>query len=809
MHKSLRLKIALLLMLCFGYFAHGVSAQTLITIKDAETGIPIEGAVISNSRLQAISDGHGEASIEMFSGDSEIIIRMIGYEQQTIPVRELSRADFIVYLKPSRLSLDQVVISATRWNQTTSNIPQKVTSITTKDIQLLSPQTAADLLGLSGEVFIQKSQQGGGSPMIRGFSANRLLYAVDGIRMNTAIFRSGNLQNVISLDAQAMESAEVLFGPGSVMYGSDAIGAVMSFRTREARYALDEKTLISGNITGRYASANHEKTIHGHLNIGRKKWASITSFTFTDFDDLRMGSHGPDEYLRPFYVERRGNEDIVVENPEPRLQTPSGYQQQNLMQKIRFRPTENWDIQYAFHFSRLSEYDRYDRLIRTRGGEPESAEWKYGPQKWDMHQLRFINRRSSGIYDQMVTQIYYQRFGESRIDRDFNDDIRNTRKEEVDAYGANVDFTKRAGSRSVVNYGAEFVFNKVTSTGFGQNIADGSSFAISARYPNSKWNSIAAYALWQYDLTPELLLQTGLRFNQFTLNADFTNNQDFVPLPFTESDLNTGAVTGSAGLSYHPTESFTIRSNFSTGFRAPNVDDIGKIFDSEPGSVVVPNTDLKSEYAYNAELGASKVFGDFMKLDVTVFYTFLNNAMVRRDYQLNGMDSIIYDGIPSNVQAVQNAAYAQIYGLQAGIEIKFLQNLSLSTQLNYQKGDEELDNGTTSPSRHAAPFFGITRITYQRGLLEIQLYSVYTATRHFEDMPQEEIGKDYLYATDANGNPYAPGWYTLNLKGLYNFSNKVSITAGIENIMNRRYRPYSSGLAGAGLNMILSAQYRF
>jgi hemoglobin/transferrin/lactoferrin receptor protein len=413
------------------------------------------------------------------------------------------------------------------------------------------------------------------------------------------------------------------------------------------------------------------------------------------------------------------------------------------------------------------------------------------------------------MYDQMVAQIYFQRFGESRIARNFNDEVKNTRTENVDAWGANIDFSKQLRKTSTINYGVEFVRNDVSSSGLGLNIDDGSEFAISARYPNSKWISLAAYALIQYDLTPTLKLQTGLRFNQFRLESDFTNNSEFIPLPFTESTLNNSALTGSAGLAYHPTTSFTLRANLSTGFRAPNVDDIGKIFDSEPGSVVVPNTNLKPEYAYNAEIGASKVFGDLLKLDITAFYTYLNNAMVRRDYQLNGLDSIVYDGTLSQVQAIQNAANARVYGIQAGFELKLFQNISISTQLNYQKGEEELDDGSTSPSRHAAPFFGISRITYQRGLWEIQLYSAYAATRNFRDMPEEEIGKPYLYAEDNDGNPYAPGWYTLNLKSLFNLSSRIVFTGGIENITNQRYRPYSSGLAGSGINFIASLSFRF
>src|SRR5690606_14283199 len=186
----------------------------------------------------------------------------------------------------------------------------RISTVSPKQITLQNPQTAADMLGQTGDVFIQKSQQGGGSPMIRGFSTNRLLYTIDGVRMNTAIFRAGNLQNVISLDPFTMENTEILFGPGSVMYGSDAIGAVMSFQTLSPQLALNDEVLVTGKALTRYSTANNEKTAHLDINLGWKKWALLTSFSSNDFGDLKMGSFGPDDYLRPLYVQRINNQDV-------------------------------------------------------------------------------------------------------------------------------------------------------------------------------------------------------------------------------------------------------------------------------------------------------------------------------------------------------------------------------------------------------------------------------------------------------------------------------------------------------------------
>ena len=158
--------------------------------------------------------------------------------------------------------LKEVVLTPNRWKQTANEVPQKVTVINSSAVALQNPQTAADLLTISGKVFMQKSQQGGGSPMIRGFATNRLLYSIDGVRMNTAIFRGGNIQNVISLDGFVIDKTEIVFGPGSVMYGSDAIGGVMSFQTLTPRFSLEDKTRVSGSAVSRISSANEEKTAH-------------------------------------------------------------------------------------------------------------------------------------------------------------------------------------------------------------------------------------------------------------------------------------------------------------------------------------------------------------------------------------------------------------------------------------------------------------------------------------------------------------------------------------------------------------------
>jgi hemoglobin/transferrin/lactoferrin receptor protein len=792
----------------FSLACFSIHAQ-VITIKDKENLHPLELVTLSSQEpaVSVITNVKGQADISSFKGSGLVEIRILGYETVKMSYLDLEKAGFHINLSQTAISLDQVVVSATRWSQMNREVPSKITSITAKEVALQNPQTAADLLGSSGEVFIQKSQLGGGSPMIRGFATNRILLVVDGIRMNTAIFRSGNLQNVISLDPYAVGKTEVFFGPGSVIYGSDAIGGVMSFQTLKPLLAVNGDAFVTGNAVTRFSSADKELSGHFDINVGWKKWAFVTSYSQFSFSDLRMGTYGPDDYLRPNYVQRQDSVDVVITNPDPMVQVPTSYDQTNLMQKIRFAPNEDWDFTYGFHYSTTTNVSRYDRLLRTKNGLPRSAEWYYGPQTWLMNTLNIENKASGGIYDQMNIRLAYQVFEESRHDRDLNKPTKYNRNEKVNAASVNLDFTKSIKEDHQLFYGLEYIYNQVISTGTDEDITTGEIIPGPSRYPQSDWASYAAYLTYNYKITSKLNFQAGARYNIYSLYAEFDTT--FYPFPYTSADLGDGALTGSLGLVYNPSEKWTVGGDLSTGFRAPNVDDMGKVFDSEPGSVIVPNPNLEAEYAYNAEIDVAKIFWNFLKIDLVAYYTYLDNAMVRRDYTLNGQDSIEYQGEMSQVQAMQNAAFATVYGLQAEIEAKIPGGFGFSSQFNYQKGEEEIDDGTKSPLRHAAPWFGQSSLTFSAEQLKLDFYATYSGEVSYENLPPEEQNKDYMYAKDKNGNPYSPSWYTFNFKAMYQITNIFSISGGVENLTDVRYRPYSSGITAPGRNFILSLRASF
>ncbi|HEX5669614.1 MAG TPA: TonB-dependent receptor, partial [Chitinophagaceae bacterium] len=608
-------------------------------------------------------------------------------------------------------NMESIIISFNKWEQNLNEVPNKIVGLDMKESRLRNPQTAADLLGSSGAVFIQKSQLGGGSPMIRGFATNRVLIVTDGVRMNNAIYRSGNIQNVISVDPLALEEAELIFGPGSLIYGSDAIGGVMDFHSLEPRFSRDKNMISKGSATARYSTANQERTLHADLNLGWKKWSILGSVSYSKFDDQKMGLHGPGSYLRNEYVQRINNTDSIVKNTDPSIQRFTGYDQRNILFKTAYKINDHNELLYSFTYAGTGDAPRYDRLLQYRQGKLRFAEWYYGPMIWRMHQLQLKSDKKNAFFDGSRFIAAYQDYDESRIERTRGVNTRIRQAEKVLAYSANWDATKAIGETQVF-YGLEAVYNKVGSLGSTTNIITGSTTPFISRYPDgSNTSSLGLYASMKRNLGEKFTFSTGLRFSQNQLHANFDTS--FIKFPYSSADLSQGLPTGSLGLVFRPGKTWQINANMSTGYRMPNIDDMGKFFESTPGSITVPNPELRSEYAWNFEVGIAKRSFQNINMEVSAFYTLLDNAIVRRPYTFNGQDSIEFGGITSGVEALQNVAKATVWGLQIASEIYLAKKLIWQLNANWIRGketDDEIDQEV--PLRHAPPFYGNSNLRY-------------------------------------------------------------------------------------------------
>ena len=325
------------------------------------------------------------------------------------------------------VNLDEVVISANKTEESKRFVASQINVINSKQIQFSNVQTTGDVLTSTGLIMLQKSQQGGGSPVIRGFEASRILLVVDGVRLNNLIYRGGHLQSAITIDPSVLDKVEVFFGPSSTVYGSDALGGTIHFMTKKPRLDLTGKKPLSVNAMQRYSSVNKGSTTHMNINFGFKKLASFTALTYNSFNNLRMGRTKNPFYdtiygLRETYVTQMNGKDTILGNNNRYIQAQSGYKQIDMMQKFLYKPSHKVEHQVNVQYSNSTDIPRYDRLTESNNGQPTFAEWYYGPQVRLMTAYD-LNLNNTLGFSSIHVGVSYQDIQESRYTRRFKTKI--------------------------------------------------------------------------------------------------------------------------------------------------------------------------------------------------------------------------------------------------------------------------------------------------------------------------------------------------------------------------------------------------
>lgn len=704
-----------------------------------------------------------------------------------------------------RKNIEEVVISAGKFEMLKKEVVQRIDVVSRPDIRWMNSLNTADLLSNTGNILVQKSQGGGGSPVIRGFESSRVLIEVDGLRLNNAIFRVGHLQNVLRIDNNILERVEILYGPSSAMHGSDALGGVMHFITRKP--ALNDK--FSGSAMVRYSTATGEKTAHADVNIGGKKIASLTSISFSDYGDIIQGGNRKDAYptfgSRPFYVQRIDGKDSIITNPNPDKQIGTAYRQYDLLQKVLFKPNRSTTHTLNLQYSNSGNVTRYDRLTETDGeGKPKYAEWYYGPEQRVLASYRYDKELKTKLMDKLSVQAAWQNAQESRNSRKLNSSKLKSQIEEVNVLSFDADGYKKL-KRHEINYGFETYLNDVVSVAHQTNIKTDEITPTDTRYPDggNTMNNFALYGQDKIGLVPgKLFLTVGARYNYSVLKCSFTSESSFA-FPFSTAEQKNGALSGTGGLVYLPGANTKISLGVSTGFRTPNVDDMSKVFESVAGMLIIPNPDLKPEYTTNFELGITQTIGGRARIEAGAFYTAIDNVIVTAATQYEGQDSILYNDTWSRVYSSQNKSEAFIYGAYGTAGVELFHGLSASGTINYTYGRVKEESGNT-PLDHIPPLFGKAALQYRNEKLQGEFSFVFCGKK---DIADYRLGAEdnEIYAT-ADG---MPAWNTLNLRLSYQALKYLNIQLACENILDTNYRVFASGVSAPGRNFRITLRTDF
>ena len=366
----------------------------------------------------------------------------------------------------------------------------------------------------------------------------------------------------------------------------------------------------------------------------------------------------------------------------------------------------------------------------------------------------------------------------------------------------NADFHKINNAHSEWFYGLEITHNDVQSKAFKQDIFTYEKSAASTRYPDggSTLSTAAPYISYKNQLSKKATYSIGARYNYTILKASFLDTI-YIQLPFNALTLNNNNLTGNMGLNYRPTENWKFHIGLSTAYRSPNVDDIGKVF-AKNDYVMVPNSELKPETAYNTELGITKLmFNKKVTFNVIGYYTLIKNAIVRDFYQLNGLDSMQYEGELLQIQANVNTAEANVYGISSNILIHISKELQFKSNLNYTFGE----NTTASvPLGHIPPIYGRTDLILNSEPLTVDFYVNYQGWKKIEDY--SPFGEDNASKATVDGTP---PWQTFNLSIAMKIKKSFMLQAALENMLDTHYRQFASGVSASGRNFVVTIRANF
>ncbi len=826
-NKSIQICKKTILLLLFT----SVSFAQQISVKDSETDEVLpDVAVFNESKDKSIiSDINGNVDLELFSNEKKIFFQLLGYSLLELYIDDIQDGSTVL-LYPESQNLDEVILSVARSASSVNQIAEKVSVIKSEDLFISSPSSGAEMLELSPGVRIQKSQGGGGSPIIRGFEANRVLIVVDGVRMNNAIYRSGHLQNSITIDPSNIERAEVIFGSSSVGYGSDAMGGVIHYYTKNP--ILKDSKKISSSFTSNFNSANNSVTNNFNTNYSSDNWGSITSISISKYGDIKMGkkrNHGYSNWgLNPIFSQNSRYKFYTEPsiNSDKNIQKNTGYSQVDLFQKFLFRIGDNNLLNLNIQFSESSDIDRFDQLSIPMDDSLKFSEWYYGPQKRLLisPSLRIFPKKK--FMDKGVITFGFQKVNESRIKRKFNSLNRSHQIEDLTVLSLNGDFDKSFNNGHTLSYGLETTYNHNYSKAYdrilsvdGNNVIGlGTKTAIPTRYPSdgSSYASFASYVNWSWNMSEFFTFNVGTRLTFTKLKASW-NDVISVNPQLSKVNLNSEALTTTVSMKLRPSNKIQINTVLSSGFRNPNIDDIGKIRENN-GLLVVPNTFLKPEYAYNLDLGVDyRSLNGKSYFSIRGFSTIISRHIGRAEYTVYSdittpdTSTIIYNNEEVTTIANKNLGNRFIHGFSIDGFNNLSRGLKINYSLTYTKGD---NNESYGPLPSISPLFGSLSLNYINN--DITIRAVYKFSDSKDPSEYSIGGEDgldetpYIIGQDGFKNFLGtPSWSDFSIFASKKISSNSTLRLGISNIFDIHYRTFASGISApgrsfqAGLNLKL------
>ena len=667
-----------------------------------------------------------------------------------------------------------LVVTASRSRESVLRAPRSVSLVDRAALEENPSRTLPDALDGMPGVTIQKTTHGHGVPIIRGFIGRQNLILVDGIRLNNSIFRSGPVQYFNTIDQFSVDRVEVVRGPGSVLYGSDAMGGVVNVLTRRHE-DFSSPFSLTRRLVGTYSGA--DDGLQGHIDIdgncGNVGFTAGTSLK--NFGDLRAGG-------------TLGTEK------------PTGYGEKDFNATLNYKKSNGDEVTLTHQYVNQDNVPRYDKYSTARGFIQQKDQlFLYDPQRRSLTYLAYDGAPKILVIDDLHAKVLFQRQEEGRREQQVNSTTRSDNYDIADTAGFTLQAGSPLGGIQRLVYGVDYYKDRVYSVKNTVNTLTGAVTPkpLDPAFPNgSEYATVGVYLQDRLTMTDALSATIGGRYSLARLDTFYRS-----PLTGAYRD-QFDALTGSMGMDYLLTPSRTVFVNVSEAFRAPNLDDTVGMLSSNQG-MNVPNYGLKPEKSITYEAGIKQQ--GMLSGSLSVFMTDLRDLIVSIPgtwmgagfYDTNGNGVKDANEYPIRQQA--NAGKGNMGGAEMAADYAVAVDWNLYGTLSWIYGDNTSDN---VPLSRIPPLNGTLGCRWRPS--EKYWAGILTA---FADK-QERLAPSDM--TDSRIQPGGtPGWATLNLQGGLSLGRAVKVTAAVNNITDVPCRTHGSGVDAPGRNVALTVSSEF
>lgn len=781
-----------------------------ITVIDNFTKWKMPGVKVYSAKFPDTlkTNTEGIINADIFPTDAIIIFDFMMFKKAGYTKQQLAKQNNTVILKRST-SLKNQNTSVLTTKEYSGDIPIFTNIINLDDD--INIQT--DDITTSDKITIRTNKSG--TSIFQGLQSQKVLLAIDGIRLNDEIHKNGKIEGLLNFDNTMTQSIRQIHGPGFTIYSTDATGGVINYFTQNPPTSPDLTLNSKLQLNAKYETATNSFINNIKTTITTAKFTSYTSINIGNFGEIKMGKNRKkipqidkkNKYgLHTHLVTQKNNKDTIIENNNPYKQKKTNYQQIYILQKFRYKISDNWNIMTNLHYIKTSEVGIYSGITEINKKLPRFAQCKFDPQNKIITNINIIHKKETKLYNLISLNNSFITYNETRITRKYQSEWTLNQQEQNNIYKLFADFVKLTNNNARIAYGITYTHNSITSKAFSENIKTKKTKNAITRYPNlgNKTQTSAGYINIKWLGNPNFITYIALRTEIRLAKSKLSNNNPQIPLKFSEINTLNFAPTASIHLKITPIQWLETNIITTSSKHLPIIDEYAKIM-AKDFIINIPTNKLKPEQNHTIKPGITLYPNDNLKIYSSGFLTYSQNKIITENTTINKLDSITLGTYKYKIVTKTNIKKAYIIGISAGIHylLAFDNNrkktLKITSAINLAKG-KNIENNKNLPN--ISPIFGNTTITLKINSLHTKFTTIFNGQKKLSEL--SPAGEDYIEKAASTG--FLP-WQIYNIKITYNIKSKIKFSLGINNIFDKFYRPYANAIAAPGRNFIFSTKF--